>query len=481
MGAIRTVCGFGLLMFALALQPLWAAKSPLHVVASVKPVHSMVAGLMQGLNEPMLLVEGDNTPWAFSPDTDDADAIATADVMIWVGQELEPGLAALIAKRGSSKVTLELLADEHLKVLPARGDDSLRDPLFWLDSRNMLILLDTLANLLADVDPGNADLYERNRMAMMQSIAAIDREMEFAYRDVSGIPVFAYHDTQQYFEQAYAMNVSATAAVSGNSADDTARLLSLRSKLVERGETCLLIETGLDTPHLELLTNGTQTTLVELDSLGSGFEPGPDMYLQLMRQNFERIAACVGRFKEPETANQRVVVAASDVSLFPQEVTPRYLLIDQFGRTVTNSDFRGQIQLIYFGYTFCPDICPTSLAVMSQALKQLDEEEANQIQPIFISVDPKRDTREVLAGYVEYFHPRMLGLSSSPDVIKRTAELFKARYEILPPDGDDPERYVVDHTASLYVLGRNGEFITKFAYGMPPVEMIARLREFLVN
>ncbi len=478
MGAIKTV--FGLLVLVLAFQSAWAAKKTPHIVVSVKPVHSLVAGLMQGLDKPVLLIDGDTDPWAFSPDRGDADAIAKADVMIWVGKELEQGLAALAAKRDSNKLTLELLADDHLKVLPARADDNLRDPLFWLDSRNMLILLDALSGLLTEADPGNAEVYERNRMAMMRSIAAIDREMEFAYRDVSGVPVFAYHDTQQYFEQAYAMNVAATATTPGIVADDTARLLRLRSDMVARGDACLLIESGLDAPHLELLTNGAQATLVELDSFGGGLEPGPDMYLTLMRQNFERIAACVERFKAPTSDEQKVIVDGSDVNLFPEEVTPRYLLIDQFGRTVTNADFRGQLQLIFFGYTYCPDICPTSLALMSQALKHMGDE-ANEIQPIFITVDPKRDTREVLGEYVKYFHPRMLGLSSSPEVTKRTAELFKARYEKVPSDDGDPNRYLVDHTASVYVLGRNGEFITKFAHGMPPTEMIARLREFLVN
>ena len=479
MGSIKTILWYGLLVFALSV-PAWAIESPPRVVVSVKPVHSLVAGLMQGLHEPTLLIDGNANPWAFSPDHADADAINNADVLIWVGKELEPGLAALVAKRGPQRVTLELLADDQLKVLPVRGNDSLRDPLFWLDSRNMLILLDALAGLLGEIDPDNTALYERNRMTMMQSIAEIDREMEFAYRDVSGVPVFAYHDTQQYFEQAYAMNVAAMAATPVTTVDETARLLTLRSKLAARGDACLLTEAGLDASHLELLMNDTGAVLVELDSLGTGLEPGPGMYLALMRQNFERIAACVERFKVPTPAKQKLAVEGSDVNLFPEEVTPRYLLIDQFGRTVTNADFRGQLQLIFFGYTYCPDICPTSLASMSVAMKQLGSD-AEQIQPIFITVDPRRDTREVLGGYVQYFHPRMLGLSSSPEVTKRTAELFKARYEKVPSDDGDPNRYLVDHTASVYVLGRNGEFITKFAHGMPPSEMVARLREYLGN
>jgi protein SCO1/2 len=80
-------------------------------------------------------------------------------------------------------------------------------------------------------------------------------------------------------------------------------------------------------------------------------------------------------------------------------------MLDQYGRSVTHEDFPGRLQLTYFGYTFCPDICPTSLAVLAQAPRLLDYVEAERIQPIFVSVDPERDTREGLAEYVKYFHP----------------------------------------------------------------------------
>jgi len=157
---------------------------------------------------------------------------------------------------------------------------------------------------------------------------------------------------------------------------------------------------------------------------------------------------------------------------------PRYLMMDQFGRSVSNESFRGKLQVIYFGYTYCPDICPTSLAVMAQALNLLGED-ADQIQPIFITVDPQRDTPALLAEYVAYFHPRMLGLSARPEVTQRIAELFRARYEIVPAEDGDSRRYTVDHTASLFVLGRNGEFLTKFAHGLPARDVADRLRGFL--
>lgn len=150
-------------------------------------------------------------------------------------------------------------------------------------------------------------------------------------------------------------------------------------------------------------------------------------------------------------------------------------MMDHYGRAVSHEDFRGHLQLIFFGYTFCPDVCPTSLAVMAQALRLLGQD-AEKIQPIFITVDPERDTPEILAEHVKYFHPRMLGLSASPEVTRRVAEWFRARYEVVPAQDGDPTRYTMDHTASLFLLGRHGEFITKFAHGLPAADLPERLR-----
>jgi protein SCO1/2 len=115
---------------------------------------------------------------------------------------------------------------------------------------------------------------------------------------------------------------------------------------------------------------------------------------------------------------------------------------------------------------------------MAQALDMLGEE-AQDLQPISITVDPQRDTPKHLTEYVKCFHPQMLDLSAGPQMTKRTAELFRARYEFVPSESGDSDRYSVDHTASLYLLGRNGEFITKLAHGLPAQEVAERLRRYL--
>jgi len=466
-----------LLVLSLLLAGSAYASQPPTVAVSIKPLHSLLAGLMRGVGEPRLLIDGSVPPWRFQPDALLRGAIAGVDILIWSGGELEPGLVEPVAARDARGRTFEVLASDSLKVLPARHDERSRDPMYWLDSRNMLLLLDVLARLLIDADPDRAPAYERNWQAMTESLSAIDRVMEFGYRDVSGVPVFFYTDTHQYFAQAYAMHLAGTVVPIGGESADAERLLDTRAGIQAAGESCLFTELALEEPHLDLLLAGGAARVVELDSFGAALTAGPELYVDLMRANFAAISQCVRALKpnEGETAGG---FEEPDLSRSPDRLQPRYLMMDQYGRSVSHEDFRGRLQLIYFGYTFCPDICPTSLAVMAQALRMLGED-AEQIQPIFITVDPQRDTPEILAEYVKYFHPRMLGLSASAEATKRIAEMFRARYEFVPAPDGNPDRYVVDHTASLFLLGRSGEFITKFAHGLPADEVAGRLRQVL--
>ncbi len=163
-----------------------------------------------------------------------------------------------------------------------------------------------------------------------------------------------------------------------------------------------------------------------------------------------------------------------------QEINPRYLLQDPNGRSVTSEDFRGRFQLIAFGYTYCPDICPTTLVEMAEILKQLGED-ASRVQPIFISVDPERDTGKILKTYTEFFDPRILGLTASPALVRRAADNFKIRYAKVREPGTPPDRYAVDHSAGMILLGPDGAVVKKFAFAMPVTNITEELRNFIKN
>lgn len=171
-------------------------------------------------------------------------------------------------------------------------------------------------------------------------------------------------------------------------------------------------------------------------------------------------------------------VAGEQPGAEAQEINPRYLLADSRGRAISNDDFPGRYQLITFGYTFCPDVCPTTLAAMAQILRQLGDRAA-KLQPIFITVDPERDTREVLAKYTAYFDERIIGLTGPAAYVQAAAEHYKITYRKYLTPGAPPDRYSIDHSAGMILLGPDGEFAAKFPYAEPPQETAARIAKIM--
>lgn len=133
------------------------------------------------------------------------------------------------------------------------------------------------------------------------------------------------------------------------------------------------------------------------------------------------------------------------------------------GGDVSLSDFRGKVVALYFGYTYCPDICPTTLAALAEALKSLPPEEQRQIQGIFVSFDPERDDAVRLKGYVEFFYPGLVGLTGSPEQIDRVA----ARYGVLhrPAEVQTAGGYVIDHSSVIYLVDRRGKLVRRLPHG----------------
>ena len=151
-----------------------------------------------------------------------------------------------------------------------------------------------------------------------------------------------------------------------------------------------------------------------------------------------------------------------------------FSLVDHTGKAVTDDDFRGEYMLITFGYTHCPDVCPTGLQKMALTLDALGEA-ARRVRPIFITIDPKRDTVETLADYVPVFHPRLVGLTGTPRQVHEAAKAYLVHYSIFEYKGE----ILVDHTASTYLAGPDGRFLEEFAYGTDPEEMAAKILHFM--
>jgi protein SCO1 len=154
-----------------------------------------------------------------------------------------------------------------------------------------------------------------------------------------------------------------------------------------------------------------------------------------------------------------------------------FLLTGTDGKTVTDRDFRGRYMLIFFGFTHCPDVCPAELQVIAQALDQLGDK-AKKVVPIFITVDPERDTSAAMAEYVKSFGPNFVGLTGSLEAIAAAAKAYRVAYSKVENKAS-PGDYTVDHSALVYLMDPEGRYVTHFAYGTSVQEIAEKLGRLL--
>lgn len=143
------------------------------------------------------------------------------------------------------------------------------------------------------------------------------------------------------------------------------------------------------------------------------------------------------------------------------------------------SGYRGKVVLIYFGYTYCPDACPMSLASIGQALSALTPAELAQAAGLFVSLDPERDTPEVLQAYAPFFHPSIVGLTGSPEQVAQVARQYGVRYMKQKSDGDAP--YLIDHSSAIHVIARDGKLAATLPHGSTPLSLVDTLRTLLAD
>jgi cytochrome oxidase Cu insertion factor (SCO1/SenC/PrrC family) len=153
-----------------------------------------------------------------------------------------------------------------------------------------------------------------------------------------------------------------------------------------------------------------------------------------------------------------------------------FTLTDQNGITRHDTDFRGKLMLVYFGYTYCPDACPTALNNITAALAKLGGE-ANAVQPIFITVDPARDTVAQMKAYAANFTPRLLALTGTPAAIASVAQAYRVYFQ--KEKGAGADDYAVDHSAFIYLMGRNGKYLTHFGPEVTADQMAADIKKYL--
>jgi len=152
-------------------------------------------------------------------------------------------------------------------------------------------------------------------------------------------------------------------------------------------------------------------------------------------------------------------------------------LVNQDGERVTDADFAGKKTLMYFGFTYCPDVCPTALQVMSVALEELGDD-ADAFTPIFVTVDPERDDPETMAAYVEHFGDNFIGLTGSLEQVEAAAKAYKVYFRKVE-DASSSAGYTMDHSSVVYLMSEDNTFLANFTHETRPDRMAARLKQFL--
>ncbi|MDP1974622.1 MAG: SCO family protein [Alphaproteobacteria bacterium] len=191
---------------------------------------------------------------------------------------------------------------------------------------------------------------------------------------------------------------------------------------------------------------------------------GGGIYLSKMRNNLDtNIVQDVTKTPEPS------YIVTANVPLGGP-----FNLTNHLGQRVSNNDFKDKLMLLYFGYSYCPDLCPSELSTMTKALDILGDK-INDIKPIFVNIDPKRHTEELLKNYVSLFHPKLMGLYGNDQELNEAFDHYKI-YAAKTEDkgGDD---YLMDHSTFTYLVGRDGKLISMFRLGTPATEMAKEIEK----
>jgi zinc transport system substrate-binding protein len=300
-----------LLLPASLPQGLAAAETPA-VVASIQPIHSLAAAVMAGVAEPHLLVRGGASPHGYQLKPSDATALNHADLVFWVGPELETFLAKPLQSLGERARAVELLAADGVELLPNREGHSWErhehdhdapgqeegdhDAHIWLSPANARAIVRAMAAALAAADPEHAATYEANRARVTHKLEALENELQAQLTPVRTKPYIVFHDAYQYFEHAFGLAAVGSITVTPDRPPSAARLTALREKIAHEGAVCVFAEPQMPSALVATLVEGSPAAVGELDAEGStAILPGPEAYFQLMRRNARALVDCLSR------------------------------------------------------------------------------------------------------------------------------------------------------------------------------------------
>lgn len=313
----------GLLATLLVTQPARGQEAPA-VTVSVKPLHSLVAAVMQGVGEPKLIVGGTASPHTYNLKPSNAADIESARVVFWLGPNFEQflekpleslaGNAKVVALEDAPGVTklpfreggaFEAHEDEHEAHADGEAEaghdhdhgheEAGFDLHFWLDPQNASAMVEAIRDSLIEADPAHADQYRANALAVDANLEALDRELAAQLAPVKDKPFIVFHDAYQYFEKRYGLKVAGSITVSPENPPGAARISEIHDKIASLSATCVFAEPQFEDKLITVVTEGTSAKFGRLDPEGGALTEGPDLYFTLMRNLATAITDCLGK------------------------------------------------------------------------------------------------------------------------------------------------------------------------------------------
>ncbi|NKJ09850.1 zinc ABC transporter substrate-binding protein [Rhizobium sp. SG741] len=290
-----------------------AADAP-KVVVSIKPVHSLVAAVMQGVGTPDLIVDGAASPHTYALKPSNARSLQQAQVVFWVGPGMEAFLQKPLASLGSNATVVELDQAPGITKLkfreggafeshddgdePAAGEDHAHDheefdTHLWLDPHNAKAMVAEITTSLVAANPANALIYEANQKALNDKLDALDTEIASTLAPVKNKPFIVFHDAYQYFEHRYGVRVSGSITVSPETIPGAQRVSEIHSKVADLGATCVFAEPQFEPKLVNVVLEGTAAKSGVLDPEAATLPQGPDLYFTLMRGIASSLKTCL--------------------------------------------------------------------------------------------------------------------------------------------------------------------------------------------
>jgi zinc transport system substrate-binding protein len=303
----RLVPVFSLL---LAIASATAAIAAPRVAASIKPVHSLVAAVMAGIGTPVLILDGATSPHTASLRPSQAKSIESAELIFWIGADLELFLARPIETLGGGSTAIALIdapgvtklenrhggafTDHHDGEADDHDHGTGYDPHIWLDPGNAIAMTHAIRDALSAADPENASRYDRNAAAIARRLTELSAALKERLAPLSTRKFVVFHDAFQYFEARFGLTSAGILTLNPEFAPGARRLHEIRDRIAETGAVCIFSEPQFEPRIVSVLAAESNARWAELDPLGSDLPPGPDFYFNLLEALAESFERCLG-------------------------------------------------------------------------------------------------------------------------------------------------------------------------------------------